>query len=255
MSMSDIFVMMRGILVAVVTFMILIFLIARLSTVPRSVPVIACLIMIPTLGGMRALYRWLFEGSLFGFKDLLRAEPVRILSYGANAETDAFFRSLQSEAARSYQIVGIIDDNPASCDRSIRGIKVLGSSADLRRIVESFADSSIKLASLVLPANGLPRQKLCEIVDAAASAGLRAVRLPSTCDLLQKANEAFAFEAIEVTDLLGRKPVSGAVPPNSSSSTTASSICSTSSASWRPSIAVVSCSQFSPRCAIARESR
>ena len=39
------------------------------------------------------------------------------------------------------------------------------------------------------------------------AAGLRAVRLPSTCDLLNKANEAFAFEPIELTDLLGREPV------------------------------------------------
>jgi hypothetical protein len=71
-------------------------------------------------------------------------------------------------------------------------------SADLARIVESFAESSIKLASLVLPANSLPRQKLREIVDAAAAAGLRVIRLSSTCDLQQKADDAFAFELIEV---------------------------------------------------------
>ena len=65
----------------------------------------------------------------------------------------------------------------------------------------------IKLASLVLPANSLPRLKLRAIVYAAAATGLRAVRLPSTCDLQQKADEAFAFELIEVTDLLGREPV------------------------------------------------
>jgi|GEM_PF-4971378 len=79
-------------------------------------------------------------------------------------------------------------------------------SADLARIVESFAESSIKFASLVLPANSLPRQKLREIVDAAAAA-LRVVRLSSTCDLQQKADDAFAFELIEVADLLGREPV------------------------------------------------
>lgn len=73
--------------------------------------------------------------------------------------------------------------------------------------MESFAESSIKLASLVLPANSLPRQKPREIVDAAAAAGLRVVRLSSTCDLQQKADDAFAFELIEVADLLGREPV------------------------------------------------
>jgi FlaA1/EpsC-like NDP-sugar epimerase len=194
-SKLDIFVMMRGVLIAVAIFMILNFLMARLTAVPRSVPLIACFIMITTLGGMRVLYRCLVEGSLsFGFKDWLRVEPHHLLAYGANAETDAFLRSLESETARSYQVVGIIDDNQSSRDRCIRGIKVLGGSADLPQIVRSFAESSIKLASLVLPANSLPRQKLREIVDAAARAGLRAVRLPPRCDLLQKANEAFDVE-------------------------------------------------------------
>lgn len=207
-SMPDIFVMMRDIVIAVVIFMNLSFLIARLTAVPRSVPLITCFIMITMLGGMRVLYRCLVEGSLpFGFKYMLRAEPVRLLAYGANAETDAFFRALQAESARSYQAVGIIDDDQASRDRCIRGVKVLGGSRDLPRIVENFAKSSIKLETLVMPANGLPRSKLREIVDAAARAGLRAVRLPRAFDLLQKAGEAFAFEPIEVTDLLGREPV------------------------------------------------
>jgi O-antigen biosynthesis protein WbqV len=206
--MPDVFVMMRDIMIAIATFMILSLLIAWQPAVPRSVPLIACFVMITTLGGVRVLYRCLIEGNPpFVFKDLLRAEPVRLLAYGANIETDALLRSLQSEAARSYQVVGIIDDDQASRDRRIRGIKVLGSSAELSQIVANFAESSIKLASLVLPANSLPRQMLREIVDAATRAGLRAVRLPRGCDLLLKANEAFAFEPIEVTDLLGREPV------------------------------------------------
>ena len=87
---------------AVVTFMILSFLISRLITIPRSVPLIAWFIMITALGGMRVLYRCLIEGSLrFALKDLLRAEPVRLLAYGANAETDVFLHSLQSETPRS----------------------------------------------------------------------------------------------------------------------------------------------------------
>jgi nucleoside-diphosphate-sugar epimerase len=206
-SMPDIVVMMRGILITVAIFMILNFLMARYTAVPRSVPLIACFIMICTLGGMRVLYRCLVEGSLslrakiiVPLKALLHAQPHRLLLYGANAETNAFFHSLQSETAHSYQVVGIIDDDPTSRDRCVRGIKVLGGSADLARIVKSFAESSIKLTSLVLPTNSLPRQKLREIVDAAAAAGLRAVRLPPRCDLLQKADEAFDFELIEMTD-------------------------------------------------------
>jgi nucleoside-diphosphate-sugar epimerase len=201
-SVPDIFVMIGGILMAVGCFIFLSFLTGSLTTtVPRSVPLIAAFISVTTLGSVRVLYRSLIGGDiLFGLKHSSGPESIGLVAYGANAGTNAFLRSLISETKDSYQVVGIIDDDPATRDRSILGIKVLGGCSDLPRIVDSFADSSIKLTSLVLPANGLLRQKQREIVDAAASAGLRTVRLPSTCDLLQKANQPFAFEPIEVTD-------------------------------------------------------
>jgi O-antigen biosynthesis protein WbqV len=212
-SIPDVFMIMRDILIAIVTFMILSFLITRPTSLVYSVPMIACPIIITTLGGMRVFYRCLIERSLpFAFKEPLRAdlshtEPTSILAYGATTETDAFLRALQSEAVHSYQVVGIIDDDQTRCDWRIRGIKVLGGSADLPRIVKTFADSSIKPTRLTVSASNLPRQKLREIVDAAAGTGLRTVCLPNACDILERANETFAFESIEVTDLLGREPI------------------------------------------------
>ena len=207
-SVADIFIILRDITIATASYIILSSLIPSLQTIPLSVPLIAGIIMVNMLGGVRVLYRCYVEGSLpLGVKNLLRAEPVCLIAFGATAETEGFLRSLQLDSARPYQVVGIIDDDEANRDRRIRGVKVVGGAADLPEIVERFASSSIKLASLVLPASGLPRQKLRELVDAATHAGLRAVRLPRPCDLLQKANEPFAFEPIEVTDLLGREPV------------------------------------------------
>jgi FlaA1/EpsC-like NDP-sugar epimerase len=207
-SVADIFIILRDIMIAIASFIVLSSLIASLRIFPLSVPLIAGIIMVNLLGGVRVLYRCHVEGSLpLGVKNLLRVEPVCLVAFGATAETEGFLRSLQLDSARPYQVVGIIDDDEANRDRRIRGVKVVGGAADLPLIVERFAASSIKLASLVLPASGLPRQKLRELVDAATRAGLRAVRLPRTCDLLQQANEPFAFEPIEVTDLLGREPI------------------------------------------------
>ena len=207
-SVVDMFIILRDITIATASFIILSSLIPSLQTIPLSVPLIAGIVMVNMLGGVRVLYRCYVEGSLpLGVKNLLRAEPVCLIAFGATAETEGFLRSLQLDFARPYQVVGIIDDDEANRDRRIRGVKVVGGAADLPEIVERFASSSIKLASLVLPASGLPRQKLRELVDVATHAGLRAVRLPRPCDLLQKANEPFAFEPIEVTDLLGREPV------------------------------------------------
>jgi FlaA1/EpsC-like NDP-sugar epimerase len=210
-STPDLFAAVRAIMIVVTTYAALGTPIAGLTSVPPSVPVIACFIMITTLGGVRVLYRTLV-GLPFSLKDLLRPnlshmKPVYLLAYGANAETDAFLRALDCQALRSYQIVGIIDDDPASRDRHIRGVKVLGSMQDLPQIVTSCTESSICLSRLILPANKIPRKKLVEIVEKASSNGLRAVRLPTTWELLQKANEPFPFEPIDVTNLLSRAPV------------------------------------------------
>jgi FlaA1/EpsC-like NDP-sugar epimerase len=86
-SVPDIFVILRDVTIAVASFIILSFLFTELHSVPRSVPLIACFIMVTTLGGTRILYRCFAEQSLrFAFKDLLRSEPARLLAYGANAE-------------------------------------------------------------------------------------------------------------------------------------------------------------------------
>lgn len=198
-SMPDFFVMLRVILIAVLVLTILTYFMAPLTAVPHTVPLITCFIMITAMGGMRIAYRWLVEGGIpFMFENFARSKPHLLLAYGANVETDAFFRSLQSDNAHSFKAVGIIDDEPANRDRCIRGVKVVGCSADLARTVKRFADSSIKIPSLVVPTIGVPRQKLREIAATAAAAGLQAVRLPPRWDLLRQPGAAWDFEQIDV---------------------------------------------------------
>lgn len=210
-SVADFFVMARDVLIAATTFTALSVLLVGRDA--YSAPIIAVFIMITLMGGMRVLYRSLCEGGvrLWARKDALddagRGRPVNLLVYGATSETDGFLRSLKSTSAQAFKVVGIVDDDPSSRDRRVRGVKVLGAVANLPEILERMPSGMERPKQLVLPASGLPRQKLREIVDMTAASGLRAVRLPTACDLLQKANEAFAFEPVKVTDLLGREPV------------------------------------------------
>jgi nucleoside-diphosphate-sugar epimerase len=197
-SMPDFFVMLRAIVIAVLVLFILIGS-RPLPALPHTVPLVTCFIMITVLGGVRIAYRYLTEGGIpVVFPDLGRGEPLRLLAYGANVETDAFFRSLQSDTAHSFEVVGIIDDEPANRDRCIRGVKVVGCSADLAQTVERFAQSSIEIPSLIVPMAGLPRQKLREIVTRASAAGLKAVRVPPRWELLRKPEAPGDFEQIDL---------------------------------------------------------
>jgi O-antigen biosynthesis protein WbqV len=205
------FSIIRDIVIAVSAFVLLSFLLTRLIYVPRSVPPIACFIMITTMCGVRALYRYLIDrtrGAGLRLKSFTRTAQRHLLVYGASSKTDAFLRALQSEPSPVFDVIGIIDDDTHNRDRWIRGVEVLGTVSELAQIVKDFSNESISLTSLVLPASDISRPKLSEIIEAATGTGLRLVRLPHTCDLLQPqwANESFAFEPIKVTDLLSREP-------------------------------------------------
>jgi nucleoside-diphosphate-sugar epimerase len=196
-SMPDFFVMVRAILIAILGLAAFVDF-TPFVEVPYAVPLITCFIMISALGGVRVAYRFLVESGMPAvFRNIARREPQRLLAYGANVETDAFFRSLQSDSAHRFEVVGIIDDEPANRDRCIRGVKVVGGSADLAQTVRRFADSSIKIPSLVVPA-GLPRQKLREIAARAAAAGLKAVRLPPRSELLSTPGAADDLEQVDM---------------------------------------------------------
>ena len=206
-STPDIVRLTKDIVIAVAVFGILSVLMPLLY-VPRSVPLIACFIMITTMSGMRVFYRSRIEdASSPGSETTSQTNPERILVYGATANTDAFLRSLQVGSGHSFEVAGIIDDDPGSRDRQIQGVKVLGTVADLARIISSFSKDSIALSNLVLP-GCLSHRKLSEIIEGAADTGLRLVRLPQTDDLLksQWSNGAFNFKPIKVSDLLGREP-------------------------------------------------
>ncbi len=212
-SLNDMFTMARDIAGAILIFTIFTSATDWPRSWPLSISLITYFAMVTMLGGMRVLYRSLNEGSApFGLGDLLRPQllqkdAVNILAYGARGETDALVRALQSENAHAFRIVGIIDDDPLSRDRHIRGVRVLGATRDLPRIVENFKSSSIEVAKLALPASSLGRRETRNIVDAAAAVGLRTVRIPPAVDLLLKDGDALEFEPIKVTDLLGREPV------------------------------------------------
>jgi O-antigen biosynthesis protein WbqV len=216
-SLTDLLLLVRDIGIVVAAFAVLNFILTRLDSVPRSVPLIACFVMVSTMGGVRVLYRGYVERRpRLGLRALTRKDPVYVLAYGATAETESFLRSVQIETDSAYRVVGIIDDDSASRDRSIGGVKVIGDIAHLPAIKARFGQDGVDVTRIVLPASGIQRQTLSALVEAAAGTGVRVVRLPHAGELLRRAGDGFDFEPIKVTDLLGRDPHN--LPPESISS-------------------------------------
>jgi FlaA1/EpsC-like NDP-sugar epimerase len=208
-AIPDVIALVRDIGVAIAIFLSLQFTFNSAIQVPYSVSLVTFFVMIAALGGVRIAYRAAVEGMLaFPSKKTALVDGVYLLVYGATPETDAFLRSLQGGLAPGFHVVGIIDDDPHHADRRVCGVRVLGASGKLNEIIAQLNDAGARPDRLVVPAGVLSGDRLRDIVQAAAQSGLRVSRLPSASDLLKQAGAPFAFESLQITDILCREPVS-----------------------------------------------
>ena len=165
--------------------------------VPRSAYLLAPMLLMMMMGGSRIAYRAWKEKRLYG-RMQLSGEPVLVIGAG-----DVTFNLLK-EIARSseWQAVGILDDDPASQDRVMLGVRVLGPIASVNQLAEEL---QVKHAIVSLPAaSAHVRRRAAEL---AADAGLTVLTVPSYDDLLSGKVTVSQVRRIEVEDLLGREQV------------------------------------------------
>jgi FlaA1/EpsC-like NDP-sugar epimerase len=165
--------------------------------VPRSVILLDPILLILILGGSRLGYRVWKERRL---RNVLGSpgRPVVILGAG-----DAAANLLKNLArASDWQVLGLLDDNPAKRGRQIQGVSVLG---ELEDLVDLAPRLGLERAIIALPsASHQSRRRALEICR---RAGVDALTVPSYQDLMSGKVTVSQVRNIELDDLLGRDPV------------------------------------------------
>lgn len=176
---------------------VLIFMLQRLSEVPRSVLVLYPILLMLFMGGSRFLYRSWKDGHLLTFRDVA-GEPVLVLGAGEAAV------DLLRELARSRQwhVVGLLDDDPEKQKRLLNGVPVLG---PLSEIVEHARRHDVRHVIMAMPSaeHSVRRQA----AKSATEAGLAVLTVPSFDDLLSGRVAISQVRKVELEDLLGRDKV------------------------------------------------
>jgi len=95
---------------------------------PRSIVIIDALLLVCLLGGLRLAWRMV---SYFTHVARVRGGR-RVLIIGAGDAGDMIVREMRKGGI--YQPVGFVDDDPSKIGRSIHGVKVLGTRADIPTI-------------------------------------------------------------------------------------------------------------------------
>ena len=178
-----------------VLFCLLIRGVLELRVYPRSVFLMDPVLVVFLMAAVRVGWRLWREYRA-------NARTKSVLIFGAGDAGEAIVREILNGGKHGYHPVGFVDDDPAKLGQRIHGIPVLGTRADLPRIIAETNPSEV----LVAIARATP-QILRQVVKALESHKLPIKAVPHLRDMLDGGARLHEVRDLAVADLLGRAPV------------------------------------------------
>ncbi|WP_207457908.1 nucleoside-diphosphate sugar epimerase/dehydratase [Azospirillum sp. SYSU D00513] len=207
-SLPDLLQLARAVSVAVLAFILIMFLLTRLEALPRSLPLILWFVQLVLLGAPRFAYRLLKHRYLRrSAMDELGTPRIPVLLLGVGDAAEAFIRSLDHNGQGSYRVVGLLDEKGRRVGHEVRGIPVLGGPNDLARVVEELEGRGDRPQRLIVTKGRteIPSALLRTLLDQGESLGLTLSRLPSLTEFKSALDEGkIEVRPIALEDLLGR---------------------------------------------------
>jgi len=171
-------------------------------SVPTGVIALFFLLMLVLVAGARLVARTVYERPVQRFRG--RADARRVLIVGAGDGGRLVLREILKNPALNLSPVGFVDDDPTKRHIRIEGVRVLGRTDELSRILDEAEPDEVTIA--IPSAPGTLRAR---VVSACRSRGIPVRTLPTVFELLQTGGAQVVRQArpVEIEDILGREPV------------------------------------------------
>jgi FlaA1/EpsC-like NDP-sugar epimerase len=171
-------------------------------TTPAGVLALFFLLMLLLVGGARFVARVIHERPLRGYR--ARADARRVVIVGAGDGGRLVLREILRNPELRLDPVGFVDDDPLKQRLRIEGLKVLGTTDELSRILDETEPEEITIA---IPS--APGSLRARVVRAARERGIPVRTLPTVFELLQDGHGRLTRQvrSVQVEDILGREPV------------------------------------------------
>jgi len=170
-------------------------------TAPAGVIALYLLLTLAFIGGTRFAARSVYERPLSGFRARKGARGLLIVGAGDGGRL--VLREILRNPELGLKPVGFVDDDPTKRRLRIDGVKVLGTTADLGRILDEAEPDEVTIA--IPSAPGVVR---ANVVRACRERGIPVRTLPTVFELLQTGgNFVKQVRDVQVEDILGREPV------------------------------------------------
>jgi len=157
------------------------------------------LITLAIVAGARLLARTVMERPRFG----VVARGKEVIVVGAGDAGRLIVQEMQRSRMLAYTPIGFIDDDERKRNTRILGVRVLGTMAELPRIVREYKPDEVLIA--IPSASGEMRR---QVVEAARSANVPVKTLPGLYELISGDLDLGAqIRPVQVEDVLGREQV------------------------------------------------
>jgi FlaA1/EpsC-like NDP-sugar epimerase len=167
---------------------------------PTSVIIIDGILALVGVVGLRVVRRVVYERF-----EKAAGEPRRrkaILLLGAGRAGILAAREIGARGDGELEIKGFIDDDEQKVGSVIQGVKVLGTTRDLARLVQQH-----QIDHVVITIARATRPEMRRILDVCESVPVKARVIPGLLELLQGNVAVSHIRNVEIEDLLGREPV------------------------------------------------
>jgi FlaA1/EpsC-like NDP-sugar epimerase len=171
--------------------------------VPLSVIVIDTILAFGGLLAVRVVRRVAYERRDKRRRRLYRMRKgnrLAVLLIGAGRTGMAAARVLRGHA--DLEVIGFVDDDPRKRHSVIQGVKVLGATADLPRLV-----AALRIDHVIITIAYTSRQEVRRIKETCDAIPVKVRIIPEMAEILEGRVEISGIRDIQIQDLLGREPV------------------------------------------------
>ena len=161
--------------------------------------VVLWLLLVCAVGGVRLSMR-IFREYFVDSVVMENAKPTLIV--GAGAAGTLLVRQMLMHPKMRMMPVAFVEDDPEKQRKDIYGVRILGTTKDIEKIVQHMG-----ITKVVIAMPSLPNKKLNEVYDVARKTGAECVILPNIDEVMSGNLHVQQLRNVEIEDLLGRDPV------------------------------------------------
>src|SRR6266498_3052715 len=181
--------------------------------VPVSVIVMDAILGFGGVLGLRVLRRISYEGNVNWLRhkriDINNGNRKRVLLIGAGRagmlaarEIMLAAREINGRDRTDLKVEGYVDDDPNKKGSVIQGVRVLGTTQDLQRLVRE-----LRIDHVVISIAQASRQEFRRILDVCEQIPVKVRVIPSLYEILQGNVKVSRIRDVQIEDLLGREQV------------------------------------------------